>query len=467
MPDTQKIIVWFRNDLRIHDHEALFRANQANNSVVPIYVFDPRQFIESPLGFQKTGALRTQFLLEAVQDLRANLQKIGADLIVRIGKPEEILPELAQTMQATALYTSEEVTQEEIDVDTALEKELKKIGVAMRFYWMSTLYHLDDLPFEIAQLPDVFTQFRNKTERSAKLRSSFDTPTDLNFDTSLSPGPMPELSDLGIDTLSQIDPKSVLPFVGGETAALARLNHYLWEADCLKTYKLTRNEMLGADYSSKFSVWLSLGCISPRTIAEAVALYETQRVKNESTYWLIFELIWRDYFRFTALKFGNKLFVKSGFMNTQKHNWKENKRIFEQWRLGQTGFALIDANMQELLYTGFMSNRGRQNINWLWGAAWFESQLIDYDVCSNYGNWQYVAGVGNDPREDRYFNIHTQATRYDANGQYVKHWLPELSQVPASKVHQLNLLTKQEQKQFGLILGVDYPNGMVDLSKRK
>jgi deoxyribodipyrimidine photo-lyase len=176
------------------------------------------------------------------------------------------------------------------------------------------------------------------------------------------------------------------------------------------------------------------------------------------------------------MKFGNKIFHKKGIMN-KPIVWKTNRNIFEKWRLGETGVPLIDANMKELLETGFMSNRGRQNvasflvrdlqIDWRWGAAWFESQLIDYDVCSNWGNWLYGAGVGNDPRDNRYFNILKQATNYDSKGEYVKHWLPELSDVPAEKVHSVGLLNNEEQKRFGVRLGVDYPNPIVDVRKWK
>ncbi len=140
-----------------------------------------------------------------------------------------------------------------------------------------------------------------------------------------------------------------------------------------------------------------------------------------------------------------------------------------------TGFPLVDANMRELTATGFMSNRGRQNvasfltknlgINWQMGAEWFESLLIDYDVCSNWGNWNYTAGVGNDARGFRYFNIKKQSKDYDPQGKYVKHWLPELTSVPARKVHEPWTLSSDEQKRYGLTIGVDYPQPVVDLWK--
>jgi deoxyribodipyrimidine photo-lyase len=315
---------------------------------------------------------------------------------------------------------------------------------------------VDDLPMDIENLPDIFTKFRNKVEKFAKIRPTYVTRQSL-----------PLITKNDTSQESKI-------FKGGETEALKRLEEYFWQKDLLKTYKETRNGMLGMDYSSKFSPWLANGCISPRFIYEEIKRYEHDRIANESTYWLIFELIWRDYFRFVAMKFGNKIFHQKGIKN-QAVNWKYNKNLFEKWRTGETGVPLIDANMKELLATGFMSNRGRQNvasflvkdlqIDWRWGAAWFESQLIDYDVCSNWGNWLYVAGVGNDPRENRYFNILKQATNYDSAGEYVKHWLPELQNVPPDKVHSVGLLTQDEQKRFSVQLGVNYPNPIIDIKK--
>ena len=464
------VLVWFRNDLRLHDHEALHKASQQAANVVPVFVFDPRWFIELDLGFRKTDALRTQFLIESVLNLRQNLQKIGSDLIVRVGKPEEIIPQITQEVGAKAVFTSEEITQEEIDVDSQVEQRLEAIGVEMKFFWMSTLFHHDDIPFDIDQLPDIFTEYRKQTERVAKIRPTFPIPNNLLLHTSIDSGNIPTLIDLGFDS-QPTQP----PYKGGETEALNRLDAYFWQQDRLRIYKETRNEMLGLDYSSKFSVWLANGCISPRHIYEEVKRYEYERTANDSTYWLIFELIWRDYFRFVALKYGNRIFMREGIKKDKKTNWLQHQPVFDVWRRGQTGVPLIDACMRELQQTGFMSNRGRQNvasfltkdlhIDWTWGAAWFESQLLDYDVCSNWGNWNYVAGVGNDPRENRYFNIYKQATRYDAEGLFVKHWLPELFNVPTSKIHLVSMLTTEEQKRFNVQIGIHYPKSLVNVAK--
>lgn len=471
----QNILFWFRNDLRLHDNEALIQATKAGN-VIPVYIFDERQFLETSLGFRRAGDFRVKFLIESVENLRKNLQQIGSDLIVRIGKPEEILAKMAADLKVAAVFASKEVTQEETTIEASLSKRLKPLNIEIELVWIATLYHARDLPFQINFLPDVFTEFRKKVERSAKIRSTFAKPKSLpKVDKSIEAGEIPTLKQLGYDTNLKADKRSVLAFEGGETAALYRLDEYFWDDDLLKTYKETRNGLIGADYSSKFSAWLSLGCISPRTIYEEVKKYEKEVTANDSTYWLIFELIWRDYFHFIALKFGTRIFKPSGVRNDLMKPWKRDKVRFEKWMNGETGVPFIDANMRELKQTGFMSNRGRQNvasfltkdlgIDWTWGAAYFESQLIDYDVCSNWGNWNYVAGVGNDPREDRYFNIGRQADMYDKQGEYVKLWLPELATVPAEKVHFAGLLNREEQKKYDVTLGVDYPNPVIDVKK--
>jgi deoxyribodipyrimidine photo-lyase len=191
--------------------------------------------------------------------------------------------------------------------------------------------------------------------------------------------------------------------------------------------------MTGSDYSSKFSAWLALGCISPRFIYQELKKYESLHTANDSTYWLIFELLWRDYFRFMMKKYHNSFFQKNGIKNTDFTTKTVNLDLLQNWIDAKTGVDFIDANMTELKLTGFMSNRGRQNVasylcndlavDWRYGAAYFEQQLIDYDVCSNWGNWAYLAGVGNDPKGSRYFNIEKQAADYDKNKTFRNLWL--------------------------------------------
>jgi deoxyribodipyrimidine photo-lyase len=207
----------------------------------------------------------------------------------------------------------------------------------------------------------------------------------------------------------------------------------LFQSKAVQSYKETRNGLIGSDYSTKFSPWLALGCISPKWIYHEIKRFEKAFGENDSTYWVVFELIWRDYFRFMMKKYGSKMFQLHGWKNAQEVPNRVDERLFQAWINGETGDEFVDANMRELKLTGFMSNRGRQNVasyfvhelklDWRLGAAYFEQQLIDYDASSNWGNWAYVAGVGNDPRENRVFNTAKQAQQYDPKQTYRKLWL--------------------------------------------
>jgi deoxyribodipyrimidine photo-lyase len=217
---------------------------------------------------------------------------------------------------------------------------------------------------------------------------------------------------------------------GGTTAAIAHLRQYL-ERALPHSYKVTRNQLHGLDYSSKLSPWLALGCISARSVMQELKQFESEQGANEGSYWLWFELLWRDYFRVLHLKYGIQLYCASGLNQSEKPI--HNARGFEHWCSGTTGESIVDAGMRELKATGYLSNRLRQVVasyliydlhsDWRAGAAWFESQLLDYDVYSNQGNWLYIAGRGTDPRGGRRFNPQKQAQDHDANGSYRALWL--------------------------------------------
>ncbi|MEY2923426.1 MAG: Cryptochrome [Bacteroidota bacterium] len=424
-------VVWFKTDLRLHDNETLIKAITESDSIIPVYCFDEAQFGTTKFGFQKTGSFRAQFLLESLEDLDRNLRALGSGLVILKGKPEEEIPKLVKQHKATKVFAKREVAFEERNTEQKVQEALFKIKCDFESFSTSTLYHAEDLPFSIKDIPDVFTNFRKKTEKESVIRPAFDVPPQIKSPI-IETMNLPTLEELGI-THQAIDSRSVLHFKGGETEANARLNHYFYESKCISEYKITRNGMIGADYSSKFSAWLAMGCISPRFIYQELKKYVHQFGANDSTYWLVFELLWRDYFRFMMKKHKVKLFQKAGIQNKESSEINSNTNLLQKWIEGKTGVDFVDANMLELKHTGFMSNRGRQNVasylcndlklDWRLGAAYLEQQLIDYDVCSNWGNWAYLAGVGNDPRGNRYFNIEKQASDYDKNGDYRNLWL--------------------------------------------
>jgi deoxyribodipyrimidine photo-lyase len=424
-------IVWFKTDLRLHDDETLIKAIAQSDEIIPVYCFDDAEFVTTEFGFQKTGSFRAQFILESLIDLDSNLRAIGSGLLILKGKPEVEIPKIVHEYKATKVFSKKEVSYEEKQTEIKVREELFKLKCELKTFSTSTLYHAEDLPFSIKDIPDVFTNFRKKIEKDSNIRTCFEKPLQI-YSPELPEFTLPTLEELGIE-FSPINQRAAIQFKGGESEAIKRLDYYFFESKFISNYKETRNGMVGADYSSKFSAWLALGCISPRFIFQELKKYEKQFGANESTYWLVFELLWRDYFRFMMKKYNAKFFQQAGIQSKGIPVNKHNKSQLQDWIDGKTGVDFIDANMIELKLTGFMSNRGRQNVasylcndlklDWRYGAAYFEQQLIDYDVCSNWGNWAYLAGVGNDPRGNRYFNIEKQANDYDKNKSFRNLWL--------------------------------------------
>lgn len=430
-----RALVWFKTDLRLHDNETLVKAIEQSDEIIPLYCFDDAQFKTTEFDFKKTGNFRTQFLMESLIDLDKNLREIGSGLIIVKGKPEVEIIKLVEKYNVQRVFANEEVAFEELQTQAKVEKELWKINCTLVTCNTTTLYCEQDLPFILKNIPDIFSNFRKVLEKDVKIKNAINKPLHINSPT-IHPIELPHFEDLKLEKLD-VDSRAAIQFKGGEKEAWKRLEYYFFTSKSLSNYKETRNELIGTDYSTKFSAWLSLGCISAKSIYSQIKKYENEIISNASTYWLTFELLWRDYFRFMMKKYQHKFFLQNGIQNKESKLQKHDISSFQRWQNGQTGNDFIDANMLELKLTGFMSNRGRQNVasylcndlklDWRYGAAYFEQQLIDYDVCSNWGNWAYLAGVGNDPRSNRVFNIEKQANDYDKNKKYRNLWLNKTS----------------------------------------
>jgi len=433
MQKKQEInIVWFKNDLRVSDQHSLAAACQENLPVVGVYCLDPRHFEETQYGFKKTEKFRAKFLLESLQELQKNLAELNINLLVFHQKTEAAFVKLSEEFHIKQIFCQKEWTKEEVDVLEAVKNQLPETKWVEQYDQF--LFHPEDIPFDgFKQIPEVYTNFRKACEKKANHRAVIDRPKPLAETNQISKNSnIPNLKDLGFEDF-EIDSRSAFPFKGGENQAWNRIQHYFWETKKLQYYKKTRNGLLGTDYSSKLSAWLANGSISPTQIYWEVKKFEKEVKKNQDTYWLIFELIWRDYFKYVSIKHGNKIFFLGGILK-KDYNWGKSDKALSQWVNGNTPEPFVNANMIEIRETGFMSNRGRQNVNSYWakewkqdwriGAAYFEAMLVDYDVHSNWGNWMYNSGVGNDPR-DRKFNIKSQAERYDSNGKYQRTWLQE------------------------------------------
>ncbi len=412
------LIYWFRNDLRLADNPAFAQACSNADYLLPVYIHDSKEQ-DIVYGFERQGLHRKAFLRASLDDLKTQLQAQASDLFEFAGKSTEILLQLVQDTAATAIYCEQIEAPEEVEQVRILQEQ----AVEVKEFWQSSMLEPQVLPFALEKMPDVFTAFRREVERAQlKFAQPINAPKKIPL--------LPRLLPQHPISPSRIQSASHPYFVGGASHAQTHLKQYL-ERRLPDSYKETRNQLIGMDYSSKFSAWLALGCISSREIAAQLSDYENRYGANDGTYWLWFELLWRDYFRFIHFKYGQNLYRASGLTGLPVK--PSSQASFEQWRFGNTGSELVDAGMRELYQSGYLSNRMRQIVasywiydmqgDWRAGAAWFESQLIDYDVYSNQGNWLYIAGRGTDPRGGRPFNVAKQAQDHDPQKIYRKLWL--------------------------------------------
>lgn len=440
--DAPGVIFWFRKDLRMHDapalRQAIARATACGGWLLPVHVDDPAQRAMTAWGFERTGTHRLAWQEMAVQGLARQLQGMGSCLLRLQGAPEQLLPELAHRLGATQLVCEDIPAPEEI----GQVRKLIRAGLDVETVWQSTLIAPGQLPMSIQAIPDQFSVFRKAIE-SAQVRAhppaasvaSLPRRPDLRLLGAWWHAHATPLTDRPL-VMPHAHPHSAFPYAadprcrGTEEAALEHLKRYC-ARQLPQSYKNTRNGLLGMDYSTKWSPWLSTGALSARQAWAAIAEFEGRHGAGPGTYWIWFELLWRDHFRWLHLKHGSRLYHGAGL--TGQSEPSHDPAAFDRWRQGLTGQPFIDAGMHELASTGYLSNRMRQNVasylihdlgcDWRAGAAWFESQLIDYDVCSNQGNWLYLSGRGTDPRGTRRFNPEKQAADYDADGTYRRLWL--------------------------------------------
>lgn len=443
------LIYWFRNDLRLDDNPGLLQACQQANNLLLIYCRHSTAWQMTRWEVPRTSRHRQQFLASTLADLAMQLKSHDSQLLEVEGKPTELLPALARAIGATTIYCEEIAAPEEQEEVAAL----RAAGLTVKTVWQSSLLDPTDLPFVLDDLPDVFTSFRTTVERHHVL-----PPPPLarpHKIPALPPAYAALVEKWGATSgaissgFADAEPtehqaanpatyraggRSSFPyflplFSGGASAASAHLHQY-FDRKLAHTYKLTRNGVTGVDYSTKFSPWLASGAMSARQTYAALKEFEAAHGANDSTYWIWFELLWRDYFRLLHLKYGPQLYRAQGLTSLPQPS--HDARGFDAWCQAKTGESLVDAGMAELSITGYVSNRLRQVVasylvhdmgcDWRAGAAWFEAQLIDYDVYCNQGNWLYIAGRGTDPRNGRRFNIQKQAHEHDPDGAYRRLW---------------------------------------------
>jgi deoxyribodipyrimidine photo-lyase len=377
----------------------------------------------------RAGKFRKQFLIESLVDLQQQLKAFDQKLYITSHTLLQFIVNEANS-NIQKIYIEEDVNFEEQVLIEKIKKIAQSSGINFTSIKDSTLTEFE-ATFELFGNKNIiFTDFRKKVEKKLSIKSLYNKIEKIprHF------GPIQNESFLNLEELHESHCHEQNIFRGGETKALKHLGDYFNQPENALNYKKTRNGMIRFLDSTKFSPWLSLGCISAQKVYACLKDFEKFNGENDSTYWIFFELLWRDYFKYYSFLNKNKLFTQNGIQNQSKKKLPRNieLKLFNQWKTGATGVDFIDANMIELNQTGWMSNRGRQNVasflvhhlkvDWRLGAAYFEEMLIDYDCASNWGNWSYLAGVGTDPRH-RVFNAEKQAQDYDPQKEYVNKWL--------------------------------------------
>jgi len=393
--NKRTILIWFRNDLRINDNEMLSLATDKSVTMVPVYIYDPRMFAETGYGTKKTGVLRARFIQESVLDLQASIRQLDGELIIRYGLPEELLPDLAERYGVDEVYHHREVAHEETLVSARVEAALWKLKLNLRHFIGHTLFHKEDLPFPIKDIPDEFNVFKKKTARESDIRPCISYANDFTFLHDIPPHDIPSLEDLGYAP-EDINRSLAGKIKGGEQEAARQLNQILEGA-------------LLSEADTGLSPWLSLGCLSVHTLYHALNNGLSSFPKAIMNAYMD-ELWWHDYYRFMFKKHGNRFFNIQG-LGSERPEYTGGDEQFFLWKAGNTPNERVNQVMHRLNDTGYIDYSEQMEaamflvhelkVEWLRGAAYFEETLLGYSPATNYGRWAHIAGVGSSRKHNR------------------------------------------------------------------
>jgi deoxyribodipyrimidine photo-lyase len=445
-------IVWFRRDLRVHDHPSLAAARREAERVVPLFVLDPRLLDAGRF----PSANRAWFLLASLRELRASLRERGGDLFVRAGRPESVLPALARELGAGAVHFASDVspfaTRRDRRVEAALDPGTVRRHPGNFVADVGVPRTADGRPFT------VFSPFRRRWDELPR-RAVHGAPCALVVPAGLDPGAIPDGPR----------PEAAEPLAPGEAAARERLRR--WLAAGIEHYHERHDRLAGG--TSELSPHLHFGCVSAREVEERA------RAKGgDGAAAFVRQLAWRDFYAHVLLHHpGNALHaLRERF---EALEWADDPSGLEAWRSGRTGYPVVDAGMRQLARQGWMHNRARLiagsfltkdlHLDWRLGEAHFMRHLLCGDEAQNNGNWQWIASVGVDPAPyfRRMYNPVAQQRRHDPDGEYVRRWCPELRAVPLAKLAEPWTMTTGEQDAAGCVIGRDYPQPIVDHARER
>jgi len=454
------VVVWFRRDLRLHDHPALTEALRQGAPVAPLFVIDPRL-----LTGRFASPNRRWFMASALEVLATELARRGSRLTVRAGNPAEIVPAFAREVGATSVAVSRDYTPFGRARDRAVAEALAASDIGFHAKRGLLVHEPEEILTAEGTAYRVFTPFLRAWQRReprAVVSAPGAIPTiDLPADVD------------GVATLRSVAPTAdpaAMP-APGEHAARERLD--LWLAAGPShgptVYARTRDRLADPRATSRLSQDLRFGLLSPVEV-----VHRTLEVAGdeEGARRFLSELAWRDFYAHGL--WHEPRIAREPFLTRYGDlAWPGGDAEADVWRAGRTGYPIVDAAMRQLAATGFMPNRARMVtasflakdllVDWRIGEAHFMQHLTDGDPASNLGGWQWAASVGTDAQPYvRVFNPITQGERFDPDGEYVRHWIPELSHVPRATIHKPWTMTGAEQHAAGCRIGVDYPAPIVD-----
>lgn len=417
-------LLWFTDDLRLRDNAALNMAAQECSTLLCVYCVNPADTVKNRYDCANLGPHRQRFLWDSLKALRDNLASSGQYLLIVEGRPSQQVAALCQQFGIDQIYTANPLARDE---QRELDLLRDVVGFdSVRTFTQCQLFdpELHQKTFKNGNFPRSFTQFRKRL-------GSLEIPAPAPMPVHLPP---PLLGNwLAPDPLARRQSRQYRHpprFRGGENAAWDHLENY-FSSKAPASYKQTRNALEGEHYSSHLSPWLAMGCISVRDAVARLKQFERHHGPNDSTEHLLMELLWREFFHAYSRHYGARLFLFGGIQGRTPLTSFYAQR-FKMWCSGNTPWPLVNAAMHELAATGYISNRARQIVasclvnelqcDWRAGAWWFQHQLVDHDVASNWGNWQYIAGVGADPRGGRHFDLEKQTKMFDPDGVYIDRW---------------------------------------------
>lgn len=457
------IIHWFRRDLRLSDNPAFTAASRiSQGAVIPLFILD-----ETVLQSSRTSAARVAFMLDSLRVLDESLRTQGSRLIVRHGSPEWCIAQLIDESEASGVYWNRDYSPFARRRDTVVEKMLDERGINVQTYKDAVIWETDDILTKNSTPYTVYTpysrQWRARVENNPETWEEL-TPFVLQaVPDKIVSNAIPSAADLGFSIQQSLPP-------GGEKAALDQLNAFVQSHNTfsLQEYDEQRN-FPAKPATSRLSPYLRFGCVAPRTCLRAA--YGAGAQQNGAHTW-IGELAWRDFYYQILYHFPHVL-QRSFKSDYDAIEWENNEAFFVAWREGRTGYPIVDAAMRQLTTEAWMHNRARMIvasfltkdllIDWRWGERYFMQQLVDGDHASNNGGWQWAAGTGTDAQPYfRIFNPVSQSEKFDPQGEYIRHYIPELQNVPTKFIHEPWKMPKDIQHKIGMRMGDDYPMPLVD-----